>query len=434
MPMMIIAIGLNHKTSPLAIRELLAFDAAQRLSMLMVLKQRFPQAEFVLLSTCNRVELYCAGPHDQAPSGEALMALLAKARGMGHGSFQPHLYMHRNEDAVRHLLTVTASLDSMVVGETEILGQVKESYRVALAAGATGQILNRLFHLAVATGKKVHSQTTLSANRASVPGLAAGLVGKCVPDVAAKVLVIGAGEMGELLVRLLLKAGYTNVTVINRSSDRAAGVAASCGVTAAAWDSLGEHLVSCDAAISAAASTQYIVNADEMALLASGRGKDLLIVDIGVPRNFDPAIARLAGVHLFSIDDLSPLLCEQRALRSEEIAASFDLIYKTSADFMRWFASRELGPLIGTMQERFRMIAAEELNHILADHVNASTREELEGIVSRIVGKLSHTVISHVNTVTEEHGPDHAAKFLEDVLAHAREVYADPTRIKEFVK
>jgi glutamyl-tRNA reductase len=431
---MIIAIGLNHKTAPLAVREMLAFDATQTLSMLKALRQRFPQGEFVLLSTCNRVELYCAGSHDQAPTAEQLSGLLARSRGTGHTSFQPHLYIHSNEDAVRHLLTVTAGLDSMVVGETEILGQVKESYRVAREAGATGQILNRLFHLAIATGKKVHSQTSLSANRASVPGLAAGLVGRCVPDVAARVLVIGAGEMGELLVRLLQQAGYVNVTVINRSSQRGAGVAASYGVSAAPWDSLGEHLASCDVAISSAASTEHIVNAREMELVASRRDKDLLVVDIGVPRNFDPAIARLPGIRLFSIDDLSPLLCEQPALRSEEIAASFDLIYKTSADFMRWFASRELGPLIGAMQERFRMIAAEELKRILADHINTSTREELESVIFRIVGQISHTVICHVSTVAQEHGPDHAARFIEDVLAHAEEVYADPARIKEFVK
>jgi glutamyl-tRNA reductase len=432
---MILALGLNHKTAPLAIREQLAFDAAQTPSMLSVLKRRFPQAEFVLLSTCNRVELYCAGTREAAPSGEVLTKLLAKARGAAHGSFQPHLYIHRNEEAVRHLMTVTASLDSMVVGETEILGQVKESYRIALEAGATGQILNRLFNLAVATGKKVHSQTSLSNSRASVPGLAVQLVGRTAPGRDTKVMVIGAGEMGELLVRLLLEEGYEDITVVNRSGQRGMDVASRHGVKAVRWESLGEQLHLCDVAISSAAATEYIVGKCDMAVHVSERIDDLLVVDIGVPRNFDPAIAELPGVRLYSIDDLSPLLCEQPGIGSDEIARSFDLIYRSASDFMHWFASRELGPLIGRMRQRFNEIAAEELNGFLSvPRTDVPSREDIGLMLSRIVGKLSHCVIEQVDSINRRHGTADAARFLESVLEHAEEVYADPARMEEFVK
>jgi len=431
---MIIALGLNHKTAPVAIREQLAFDNPQSLSMLAVLKTRFPHAEFVLLSTCNRVELYCATGASPEPSPPTLAAILAENRGIELTSFQTYTYVHRQEDAVRHLLSVAASLDSMVVGETEILGQVRESYRLALRAGATGRTLNRLFHLAVTTGKKVHSQTSLASSRASIPGLAVQLVARTLP-VCAKVLVIGAGEMGELLVTLLRESGYESITIVNRSSDRGEEMARRHSVKAAAWEKLGEELCTCDVAISSAAATSYIVSKADMALCVSKRANRLLIVDIGVPRNFDPAVAELPGTVLYSIDDLSPLLCEQPGIRSDEIARSFDLIYRAASDFMHWFASRDLGPLIGRMRERFEAIAADELQRFMQQpRTDAPSREDIELVLSRLVGKLSHCVIEQVDSINRRHGAAEAERFLENILAHAEEVYADPARMEEFVK
>jgi glutamyl-tRNA reductase len=432
---MIIAIGLNHKTAPLVVREQLAFDASLKCAMLKALNERFPSAEFVLLSTCNRVELYCASVVGEGPSPERLMEMLGRARRVEHAEFQPYLYVHRNEEAVRHLLMVASSLDSMVVGETEILGQVKESYRLALEAGSTGRILNRLFHLAVATAKKIHTETALASSRTSVPGLAVELVGRSIPDhKSAKVLVIGAGDMGELFVQLLQKSGFRQITVVNRTSGRGADLAARLGVATARWDRLGEQLAECDVAVSCTASTEPVVTKDQMAAVLKQRKGDILIVDIGVPRDFDADILELPGIRLFTIDELSPLICEELSPGSDQLARAFDTVYGTSAEFMQWYASRDIGPLIGQMQEKFRQIAAMELGQRLSEYIDSSTREELETIVSRIVGKLSHAVISHVDLVTHEHGPEHAAGFLMRVLEHAEEVYADPTVMEELVK
>jgi glutamyl-tRNA reductase len=431
---MILALGLNHKTAPLAIREQLAFDPSLKVSMLKALKEHLPASEFVLLSTCNRVELYCAAMTGEGPSPELLMSMMARARGMGHASFQPYLYTHRNEDAVRHLLMVASSLDSMVVGETEILGQVKDSYQAALQAGVTGPILNRLFHLAVATGKKIHTETSLASSRTSIPGLAVELVTRSSERQGTKVLVIGAGDMGELLVKLLQESGFAEITVVNRSAERVAGLAARTGVVAAPWSDLLRQLTECDVVISCTASAEPIISKCDMARVLAGRRSDILIVDIGVPRDFDEAIAELQGIRLFTIDELSPLVCQELAPGSDQIARSFDIVYSTSAEFMKWYSLRDIGPLIGHMQERFREVVTAELKRILSGSLEASTKDEFESIVGRIAGKLSHAAIKYVDIVSHEHGPQLAADFLRQVVAHAEEVYADPSRMEGFVK
>ncbi|HSV26337.1 MAG TPA: glutamyl-tRNA reductase, partial [Sedimentisphaerales bacterium] len=397
---MILAVGLNHKTAPLAIRERLAFDTSRTLSVLAELRSCWPGAEFVLLSTCNRVELYWTANQSDAPSVDEILALIGRHRSVAVSVFRPYIYVHRQEGAVRHLLTVASSLDSMVIGETEILGQVKQSHRIAVSAGAAGSALNRLFNLAAAAGRKVHSQTLLSSSRASVPGLAVQLLARTVPDKTAHLLVLGAGEMGELLVRLLVEAGYRNVTVSNRSMRRSLDVANRYGVETAPWDSLVKQLCLCRVAIASTAATEYIVSRHDMAEHMAGRCDDMLVIDLGVPRNFDPAMAELPGIRLYSVDDLSPLLCEQPGLRSDDIARGFDIIYRSSAEFMHWFASRDLGPLIGRMRRKFSDIATDELNaFLIRPHDEMPLREDIGLMLSRIVGKLSHCVIEHVDSI-----------------------------------
>ncbi len=206
--MKIFVIGLNHKSAPIDIREKLAFDSSEVLRALRLLKGRYGSAEFVLLSTCNRVELYCADGDQDALEVEQLEGFLSDFHGVAIEDFREHLYVHENEDAVRHLLTVASSLDSMVVGEGQILGQVKEGFRLACTAKSAGKILNRLFHGAFTTSKKIHTKTSISSGRVSIAGVAVELAMQLFADVsAAKVVVIGAGEMGELLVQHLLHVG-----------------------------------------------------------------------------------------------------------------------------------------------------------------------------------------------------------------------------------
>ena len=272
------------------VRERLAFDASQAAAALRRLKEMEPQAEFVLLSTCNRVELYYAGEQDSQQIAGRLVAFLSGFHGVEPEQFRPALYFHENEEAVRHLLLVAAGLDSMVVGEAQILGQVKESYNLACAAKSTGKILNRLFHCAFFTAKSVHTNTAISNGRVSVAGVAVELALQLFADIArAKVVVIGAGETGELVVQHLLKAGCTDVTVVNRTYERGVELAERCWIAVGKWEELGEQIGQANIVISSAAVPDYLYTRESFEqTINRRRAGSLLIIDVGVPRNFDP--------------------------------------------------------------------------------------------------------------------------------------------------
>ena len=222
----ITVVGLNHKNAPVDIREKLAFNATETIRALGQLKGRFHGAEFVLLSTCLRVELYSASKRTEGIEAETIADFFSEFHNVALWDFQDFLYVYNDEEAVRHLLMVASSLDSMVVGEGQIIGQVKESYRLACAAKSTGKVLNRLFHCAFATSKKVHTNTSISSGRVSIAGIAVELTKQLFADIAAaKVVVLGAGEMGELLVQHLLHAKCKDITIVNRSYERGLDVA-----------------------------------------------------------------------------------------------------------------------------------------------------------------------------------------------------------------
>ncbi|TFG45735.1 MAG: glutamyl-tRNA reductase, partial [Candidatus Brocadiia bacterium] len=250
---MIIVAGLNHKSAPVEIREKLAFDEHETLMALKLLKNRFAGAEFVLLATCNRIELYCATGISSEITPEMLIAFLAEFHKVPVQDFRDLLYVHKDEHAVRHLLTVASSLDSMVVGEGQIIGQVKQSYHLACTAKSTGRILNRLFHFAFSTAKKVYTNTSIASGRVSVAGVAVELASQLFADIAsAKVVVIGAGKMGELFVQHLQHAGCSDITIVNRSYDRALNIAGQYKIKAEKWEELEPLLGQAGIAIASA--------------------------------------------------------------------------------------------------------------------------------------------------------------------------------------
>ncbi|NIA17449.1 MAG: glutamyl-tRNA reductase, partial [Planctomycetes bacterium] len=295
--MNIIVTGLNHKSAPIDIRERLAFDAANTAKMLRELKSKFSEAEFVLLSTCNRVELYSSSPSlagEGELDGEKIANFLSEFHGIALEDFREFLYIHQGSDAVRHLLRVVSSLDSMVVGEPQIIAQVKESFFLACKTESTGKILNRLFHCGFATSKKVHTTTSISSGRVSVAGVAVELAMQLFTDVsAAKVVVIGAGEMSELLVQHFLHVGSKDITVVNRSYDRGLDVANRYGIRGQKWEQLHEQLIAADIVVAATGAQDYLFEKDSFSKIAGKRRGTLLIIDIAVPRNFEPAINRL---------------------------------------------------------------------------------------------------------------------------------------------
>jgi glutamyl-tRNA reductase len=345
--------------------------------------------------------------------------------------FKDFLYEHRDGDAVRHLLAVAASLDSMVVGEVQINRQVKEGYKLACAAKSTGKILNRLFHAAFATSKEVYTNTSISSGRVSVAGVAVELAMQLFADISsAKVVVIGAGEMGELLLQHLLHAGCRSVFIVNRSYEHGLELAGKYRVAAEKWESLAEQLIDVDIAIASAGGQDYLFRKEEFEKKMSGRRKKpLLIIDIAVPRNFEPSINELEDVYLYSVDELSEVAEQNRKAREDDITAGKQIIQKNTADFLEWFNSRDLGPLIGQMKETFGQISQNELEQFLTrtgqDASCASCGQSVKILVDRIINKLLHCVIKNVNVVAKEHGQSEAAKLVDSIVRQATEISSE---------
>ncbi len=427
--MSIVLLGLNHKSAAVEVRERLAFNASQAAEALRQLQQAEPQAEFVLISTCNRVELYYAGEQDSQQIAGRLVAFLSAFHGLEPEQFRSALYFHENEEAVRHLLLVASGLDSMVVGEAQILGQVKQSYGLACAAKSTGKILNRLFHCAFFTAKSVHTNTAVSNGRVSVAGVAVELALQLFADIArARVVVIGAGETGELVVQHLLKAGCTDVTVVNRTYERGAELAERCKIATGKWEELSEHIGRANIVISSAATPDYLyTRASFEQTVKRRKAGSLLIIDVGVPRNFDPAINKVGDVYLYSMDELKEVAEQNLKAREEDVASGLEIVYAQAAEFMDWFRAKDIGPLIGRMQDEFRQIGRQELERFLVGpRQNAACRCSLEETVDRVVNKLLHCVIQNINTVAKETGPAEAAKLIDTILRQAREITCPP--------
>jgi len=419
--------GLNHKIAPIDIREKLAFDTADTIKILRELKSKFSDAEFVLLSTCNRVELYSALPSSvgQEFGSEGIASFLLGFHGLDRDDFREFLYIHHDSDAVRHLLRVVSSLDSMVVGESQIIAQAKESYRLACTTKSTGKILNRLFHNGFMTCKKVHTITDISSGRISVAGVAIELAMQLFADVtSAKIVVIGAGEMGELLVQHLLHISSKDITVINRSYERALDMAGRYGIRGQKWEQLGEQLSTADIVIAAVGGQDYLFKKNSFKeIISKRRGKPLLIIDIAVPRNFEPAVSEIEEVYLYSIDDLSMVVEQNRKARQEDMVRGMQIVEEGVNEFMDWFRAKDIGPLIGQMRKKFAQIGQKELDSFLVGLKQEDPcKQAAELMVKRIVNKLLHCVIKNIDVVTQKQGPDKAVKMVNGIMKKAEEI------------
>jgi len=427
--MKIVVLGLNHKTASVEVREKLAFDAEATGRALCELKSRFPQAEFVLLSTCNRVELYCAGKQCQGADPDRLAEFLSEFQNIALDGFRRFLYAYEDEDAVRHLLTVASSLDSLVVGEAQIIGQVKESYKLACAAKTTGKVLNRLFHCAFAASKQVYTTTSISNGRVSVAGVAVELAKQLFADISsARVVVIGAGDMGQLLVQHLLQAGARDITVVNRSYDRGLKLAEEFGIRVGKWEQLEEQLIGANIAIASASVQDYLFRKESFKnIMARRKDGTLLIIDIAVPRNFEPSVNEIEGVYLYSVDDLAAVVEQNRKARQRDMARGMEIVLENVTEFMEWFGAKDIGPLIGRMKEQFAQIGKNEMERFfVGSRQEASCKEVMEAMVNRVVNKLLHCVIKNVNVVAKENGATEAAKLVAHIVRQAEEITSEP--------
>ena len=426
--MKIFVLGLSHKSAPMMIREKLAFDSQQISEALKQLKSRFKESEFVLLSTCNRVELYCASNFNNPVTEDELIKYLSEFHNVPLGEFKKNLYCYNEENAVRHLLSVASSFDSLVVGEAQIIGQVKESYKLACIAGSTGKILNRLFHCAFSTGKKVYAATSISQGRVSVAGVAVELAKQLFADItSAKVVIIGAGEMGELLVLHLLKMGCRDINIINRSYDRGLNVAQRYSINNKKWEDISSEINNADIVILSAAVKDYLYTKQSFKAILNGRKKSsLLLIDIAMPRNIEPSVNEIEDVYLYSMDDLSEVVKQNLKIRENDITKGMNIIHKETDIFMDWLHAREIGPLIGQLEEKFVQISQNEMERFFVGvRQDACCREFLEIMVNRIVNKLLHCVIKNVNNIAKENDPAEATKLVSSFVKQAEAIASE---------
>jgi glutamyl-tRNA reductase len=389
----LLAIGMSHKTAPLALRERIALPEGRAAHVLREIVRHDEIHEAVAISTCNRTEVYLV-------VGDAVEAESAALASMSrHASIRPTellsaIYSLRDDDAVRHLFQVAAGLDSMIVGEAEVQGQVKRAYELALVEGVTGPLSNRLFRDALAAGKRARTETGISRSQTSVSSVAVELARATLGELEHRdVLVIGAGENGELTARALHERGVSTVFVANRRYDRAISLAERFGGTAVRFEDLPARLATADIVVSATSSPHQIVGREELAPLMEQRdGRPLLMIDIAVPRDIDPAVRDLVGVTLYDMDDLQRQVAQNLGSREAEARRARTIVEEEVGRFADWRASLDVIPTIAALRERGDAIVEEVLreNHgrwvALADE----DRERVAMLARAVVSRLLH--------------------------------------------
>jgi glutamyl-tRNA reductase len=386
-------VGLNHRTAPVELRERLAFREEKLGEALARLRAEFGADEAVILSTCNRVEVYAAGDPERL-SPAPLMAFLAGFNAVDPAALRPHLYFHSGRAVVRHLFAVATSVDSMVVGEPQILGQVKQAYLVAAEHGATGKVLNSLFQAAIKVGKAVRARTPIGVGRVSVSSVAVELAESIFGGLASRtVLVLGGGDMAEQALLHLLESGATTALVANRTFERAQALAERHGGEAIPYERLEERLPGADVVIVSTAAPHYVLTRDQLRdALRRRRNAPLLVIDIAVPRNVDPAAAELENVFLYDIDDLEAVVSRNREERERAITDAFALIERHAAAFVEQLGIFAVEPLIVGLDEHAARLRNAEVERLLArlDHLPEADKEAIRQAAARLVNKLLH--------------------------------------------
>jgi glutamyl-tRNA reductase len=391
--MAIVMIGVNHKTAPVAIREQLAL-APQDLATPLRCFQHPTLDELVILSTCNRVEFYL-GVRDADAGFAACVDFIAAYHHVQPSQFLPHLSQLHDLEAVRHLFRVAASLDSMVLGEPQILGQVKTAYQAAHAAGRTAVILSQLFERALGVGKLVRHATGINDHAVSISYAAVELAKKIFEDLRQRtVMVVGAGETSELAVRHLLRQGVTTVFVTNRTPERAEKLAQTLHAKAIPWESMGEHLVQTDIVMSSTSAPHPVITKAMMQdVIRLRKGRPMFLIDIAVPRDIEPTVNTLDGVFLYDIDDLEHVVETNRRERQREAVAAEDLVWREVQQFQQWLETRDAAPTIMALRQHAEKIRDAELSKALAKlgPLDERQRRIVETLSTSITNKLLHT-------------------------------------------
>jgi glutamyl-tRNA reductase len=386
----LLALGVSHKTAPVALRERVALPDGRAEEFLRQLVSDAEVHEAVAISTCNRTEVYLV-VGDAVEAETTVLGMLARQAGIRPTELAEAIYAVRNCDAARHLFRVTSGLESMIIGEAEVQGQVKRAYELALGAGLTGPLTNRMFGAALATGKRVRTETALAERRVSVPSVAVDLAQETIGALSERrVVILGTGEMAELTARALAERGVHTVFIANRRRDRAQAMAEQFEGRVAALDDMAGELAEADIVLASTASPHPIVGSDELSMVMEQRGgRRLLLIDIAVPRDVDPLCAELPGVTLYDIDDLQAVVARNLQVRQAEARAADAIVEDEIKRFAGWLGSLEVLPTIAAL----RTHGEEIVESVLAENESrfaAEDRDRVRALARAVMQRLLH--------------------------------------------
>jgi glutamyl-tRNA reductase len=401
--MRLLLVGISHRTAPVELRERVDFQARGVAEALAALAKRGSTREAAVVSTCNRAEIYVACDDTEATRID-LVQFVSEFNGVSQSDVAPHIYDESDLDAARHLFRVAAGLDSLVVGEPQILGQVKEAHTVASEAQTAGPVLNRLFHASFAVGKRVRTETGLGSGAVSVSYAAVALARKIFGDLKGRnVLVVGAGEMGKLTALHMKSQGVQHVTIVSRTMAHAARTAEAIGgASAAPWDELDAVLGASDIVITATgAASPILTKAHLEAVMRPRRNRPLFIIDIAMPRDVEAAAGEIEQVFLYNIDDLQATVRENLARRTSEVSRAETIVSEEIEKFGAWFRSRGAIPTVVALRQRFEAIRRAELERLdfKLSALPPEARARVDEITHLIVEKLLLTPTEQLKSV-----------------------------------
>jgi glutamyl-tRNA reductase len=397
-------LGCNHRRGSTQMREKLTIPTTRLADTLSQFGSRFPAAEAVLLSTCNRVEIYTATGGDRSPlSPHEVASFLADVQGLDPNEVIDELFQCNGKEAARHLFSVAASLDSMVVGEPQILSQVKQAYELATQLNTTGQYTHAAFQRALFVAKRVLNETELYRNRVSIPSVAIREFAKQIFErfEGKQVLTVGAGEMAKETLRCLVEEGADTITIVNRTADRAAPLAARFGAKVGEWDALDEYLIGADLVICATGAERFVIDQSMFEQVAKQRHQRPMFLLV------DPEIGKALGVYLYSVDDLSQACDNSLRKRAKQLPHARKIVEEESERFMLDIQNRSTGPIIRRLKEQAADIRDAELERLLAkmEGLDPAHKMEIEKSFRRLVNKLLHPPLESLRVDPHQSAP-----------------------------
>ena len=400
----LLVIGTSYKTAPVAVRERLALPDARAAAFMRDLRGGTEVHEAVAVSTCNRTELYLV-VGDPVEAESTALSMFASQAGIRPTELAGTIYAERNCDAARHLYRVTAGLESMIVGEAEIQGQIKRAYEAALATETVGPLTNHLFKAALATGKRVRSETAIGERQLSLPGVAVKLARELGPLMGRQVVIVGTGETSELTARALADSGAHTLFVASRRRQRAIALAKRYGGQSASFDELPNALVAADMVVAATASPHLLLEAEELReVMAQRGGRPLLLIDLAVPRDIDAECAEIAGVALYDIDDLQAVVARNRKVRQAEARRAEGIVEEEIGHFATWLGSLEVRPTLAALRAYATDIAEQVLRENDGKWDSASERdlERVDAMARAIVNRLLHAPTARMKELRDD--------------------------------